>query len=115
MALLLEGGEGGEGGEAMAALEAGKARLLAAWKAPEAGLIGLVQPRHHVLQEVRVEGSGVRELRADGLHLGCLLLAEGSDAGTLPCRDAWRERRVVACAAAPHHRIQRPRLLRRWP
>ena len=92
----------GAGVDASAALEAGKAGLRAALKAPEAGVRGLVQPRQHGWQEVRVDGGVVGELRADVLHRGFLLKAGDRDAGTLPGRDAVLQGAVWSRARQRH-------------
>src|SRR5260221_5949480 len=70
IAVFLEG----EAVQAVAALEAREARLLTALYPAEERLIGLVEPRQHVLEEVRLEGGVLWHLRADGLQL-CFLLA----------------------------------------
>ena len=63
----------GERVPAVTPLKARKARLLAIRHPPEERLIGLVEPRQHVLQDVAVEGGVRREVRPDRLQLGFLL------------------------------------------
>jgi hypothetical protein len=84
VAVLLEG----ERAEAIASLEAGEPRLVSPLDAPEERLIGLVQPREHVLQDVRVDGRVLRKLRAYLLQFHFASKARDGGAAPLPCRDA---------------------------
>jgi hypothetical protein len=58
IAILLEG----EGVVAVLALEAREAGFLPALHSAEERLIGLVEPRQHILQDMRVHGGVVREV-----------------------------------------------------
>src|SRR5262249_7252717 len=71
VAIFLEG----EGLEAITALEAWKAGLLTPLHAAEEHLVGLVEPRQHILEHMAVDGGIVWELGADVLELGFLLVA----------------------------------------
>jgi hypothetical protein len=59
----------------VASLQAWEAGLLARWHPSEEHLAGLVQAGEHVLQDVAVTGSVFREVLADALQLGFLLVA----------------------------------------
>ncbi len=95
----------GERVVAAAPLEAREARLLAVRQAPEERLIRLVQPRQHVLQDVRVDCGVFRELGADHLQLRLLLIARDGDVAALPGGDALLKRGVVERATAPEHLV----------
>src|SRR5262249_10964778 len=103
-AILLEG----EGMEAIAALEAREARPLAPVHPTEERLRGHIQSGQHVLQEVRVDGSILRQLGADGLQLRFLLKARDRDVAALPGRDALFEGDVVKRATAHQCTLQFP-------
>ncbi len=57
-----------------------------------------------------MDGGVLRELRADGLQFGFLLVARDGDVAALPGGDALLQGGVVELAAAPQHFLQRPLL-----
>jgi hypothetical protein len=65
----------GDGVLALPPRETRQAGFFTALPAPEERLRGLLQPRHHVLEEVRVDGVILGDVGADGLQFGLLLLA----------------------------------------
>ena len=79
--------------DALAPLEARKARLLSCRHPAQARLLGLVQPRQHIVQALGVDGRVCGDLGADGLQFGFLLEARGADA-LMRCSNAvvWRSR-----------------------
>jgi hypothetical protein len=84
VAILLEG----EGVIAVAPLEAREPRLRAPLDATEERLLGLLQPRQHVLQHMRVDGGVLRECGPHRLQLGFLLEARDGGMALLPGGDA---------------------------
>ncbi len=100
---------------AIAPFEAREAGLLAALYPPEERLLGLVQPRQHVLQHMAVDRGVLRILRPDGLQLGFLLVAREGDTASLPGGDALLQGRGVEGAAAPQDNLQCPLLGRSGP
>jgi hypothetical protein len=98
-----------------AALKAREARFLAPRDAPEEGLIRLVEPREHVVQDMGVEGGVLGKLRTDGLELGFLREARNGDMAAPPGSDTLLQGGVVELAAAPQDFLQRPLLGGRGP
>jgi hypothetical protein len=92
--------------EAVAALEARESCFLASLGSPEERLIGLVEPRQHVLQHVGMDGGVVWKRGADVLQFGFLLVARDRDVAALPGGDALLQGGIVEAAAAPEHLIQ---------
>src|SRR4029077_9909609 len=69
----------GEGVVAVPALEGGEGRPLAPLEATEECLVGLVESREHILEDVEVDRGILWKLCADGLHHGLLLVAREGD------------------------------------
>src|SRR5262249_9271185 len=104
----------GEAVPAVVPFEAWEARLLAPLHPTEEGVIGLVQPRQHILQHVAVDRGVRRELRADDRELGFLLVARDRDVATLPGSDAVFQGDIVEGAAAPEYLVHHPLLCGCW-
>jgi hypothetical protein len=103
----------GDGLGAVAPLEAREARLLASLEATEERLIRLVQPRQHVLQDMRVDDGEVGKIGAYFLEFSFLIKPRDGHMAPLVRRDTLLQRSVVEVAATPQDCIQRPFLLRR--
>src|SRR5262249_22223213 len=99
---------------ALFALKSRESWRSTALAATEAGLIRLVQPRQHVLQDRRVCGGIVRE-RATQVLAFCFLLETAARAplGWSPPRAALRERPGVERAPAMQHVRKHAPLFRR--
>ncbi len=93
--------------KAGASLEAWEAGFLAALYPAKERLVGLVEAGEHVLEDVAVDGSIVRERGAHGLQFGRLVEARDGDMAPLPRGDALLQRGVVEIATAPEHCVQR--------
>jgi hypothetical protein len=89
----------GERVEAVAALEAREASLLTPLHAAEEGLVGLIQPRQHVLQHVAVDGGVLGERRPDVLEFRFLLVARDGHVAALIGGNALFEGNIVELAA----------------
>src|SRR5258706_14645876 len=103
----------GETVVAVAPLKARETWLFPPRQTTEERLVRLVQPREHILQDVCVDRSVLREIRPQVLQLCFLLVARDRDAAPLPSGDALLQRRIVERAAAPQVKLQRPLLLGR--
>lgn len=100
--------------ETVAALEAGESWCLSRLYPAKERLIGLVEPRQHILQDVAVNGCVLRECGADVLQLGFLLVAGEGDATAAVGSDTLLQGRVVEPAARPQDAIQHLLLCGRW-
>jgi hypothetical protein len=89
-------------------LEAGEAGLLALTDAAKVIIVGLLEPRHHVLhvlKDARVDGRICRERGADVLQLRFLLVAAKRDMATFPSCLALLRASVVQLTAAPENLV----------
>src|SRR5262245_36373815 len=73
--------------------------------AEEERLIGLIEPRQRILQDVRVDGRVLWEFCADGLQLGFLLIARDGDTASLPGSDALLQASVIESRHKPRTRF----------
>ena len=104
----------GETVEAVAPLKAREARRLSFPDAAEERLIGLVEPRQHILQDMAVDGRVLRECRAHVLQLGFLRIARERDAALAVEEDALLQRRVVESCDTPTRYRPAPAPVRAW-
>jgi hypothetical protein len=100
---------------AVLALEAREARFLAPFEPAEEGLIGLVEPREHILQHVAVDGGVLGKRGADILEFGVLREPRDGDRAALPGGDTLLQRRVGERAAAHEDALKLPLLGGRGP
>jgi hypothetical protein len=78
-------------------------------------LVGLIQPRQHLLQNLRVNRTIVGHCRLQVGQLRLLLMAGERDATASPGSDALFQGGVVDRAAAPHGLRQHPLQFGCWP
>jgi hypothetical protein len=100
---------------AVLAMEAGIAWGFSIGYAPEEGLLRLVHPAQHVLQDLGMHlpvfGAGGLQVR----QLRCLLIVGGALAlAASPPRAALLKGDIVECPTAMQNDFQRPFLLGRW-
>jgi hypothetical protein len=96
----------GEAVETNMPLETRETCLLAALHPAEERLVGPLEPREHVLQDVAVDGGVIRERGPDVLQLGFLLVARERDVAALPGGDALLEGDGVELPAHHDHALQ---------
>jgi hypothetical protein len=104
----------GEAVIAVLALQARVAGLRTGLQTADEGGTRLIQTIEHVLHDLRVDVVVFGPHRLDGRQLCRLHDNAHRDAAPLPRRCALLQASVVAFAAAPHDRLQRPFLLGRW-
>src|SRR5262249_17311571 len=81
-------------------------RCLACLQATKERLIGFVETRQYILQDMAMDGRKLWHLCAEGCQLSLLLIARDGDVTSLPRRPALLQCRVVEHATAPQHRLK---------
>src|SRR5258706_11681823 len=99
---------------AVAALEAREGRLFPIGQTAKEGLIGLLQPGQHILQNMAMDGTVLGQVRTQVFQLGFLRIAREGHATLAVEADALLQSGVVERATAPQDRLKLTLLDGRW-